>query len=80
MNFLTELAEVSSYVMVLDTSFRVLVIVEDNKRDVGGREKQLIMLLFNVFLWTKQFLCQRSKKFSQKIWGGGGDIENVTWN
>lgn len=43
MNFFTELAEVSSYVMVLDTSFRILVIVEDNKRDVRGREKQLIM-------------------------------------
>lgn len=72
MNFLTELAEVSSYVMVLDTSFHVLVIVEDNKRDVGGREKQLIMLLFNVFCEQSSFCVKEVKSFHRRSGGGGG--------
>lgn len=39
MSFLTKLADISSYVMVLDISFHILILVEDNKRDTREREK-----------------------------------------
>lgn len=39
MSFLTKLADVSSCVMVMDISFHILILAEDNKRDIREREK-----------------------------------------
>lgn len=52
MSFFTKLADVSSCVMVMDICFHILILVEDNKRDIREWEKAANASCWNGFYFS----------------------------